>query len=61
MRRKRAVDNVVAKTYLTIQHAETVVVQDLQAHLDTKLAASPPLRNAQFTARSTIEEPKAPV
>ena len=57
MRRKRAGDNVVANTYLTFQHAETVVVPDLVAHIDTTLAVSPVLKTAGFTARSTIAPP----
>ena len=57
MRRKRAGDNVVANTYLTFKHAETVVVPDLVAHIDTTLAVSPVLKTAGFTARATIVPP----
>ena len=61
MRRKRAGDNVVANTHLNFQHSKTAVVDDLVAHIDTKLATSPPLLTADFTARTVIVEPDAPV
>ena len=47
-RRKRDADHVIANTQLTFQHDGTA--SDLTAHVDTKLASSPSLSAAGFSA-----------